>query len=114
MNSWIHSALKQVKNNIFNEDRYDLSIDRLEILISLSHAHHEKDSNYRYWIPPGLFFYRTKNRERILREIEESMTKHSNKSPYVKSGIFGETVEECLKEFATFKEFVSKNRSRGW
>jgi hypothetical protein len=114
MNSWIHSALKHVKNNILNENRYDLSFDRLEILISLSHAHHEKDSDYEYWIPPGLFFYRTENRERILREIEESITKHSNESPYIKSGIFGETFEECLKEFETFKEFVSTIRSRGW
>ena len=109
MNSWIHSALKQVKNNILNEDRYNLTFDKLEILISLNHAHHEKYSNHAYyWVPLGLFFYRTKNMKRILREIEESMTLHSNESPYVNSGIFGETVEECRQEFATFKEYISR------
>lgn len=109
LNDWLHAALRQhTKRLIPNEDRYTFVFDKLEMLMALGYAHHAKRTYDRYWAPPGAFCYRRENRERVLQEIEESMAKLKGESPFVKSGIFGETAEACVQGLTAFKEFASK------
>lgn len=114
LNDWLHAALRQTtKRLIPNEDRYTLVFDKLEILMALGYAYHEKQPKDAYWAPPGAFVYRSQNRDRVLQEIEESMSRLKGESPFVKCGIFGETVEACTQGLAAFKDFVSTS-GRSW
>ena len=113
LNDWIHGALRPHAERIIpDNDRYTLVFDKLEILMALSYAHHEADrSSEMYWAPPGAFGYRSANCNSILREMEESFSAEGNTSPFVRSGVFGETVEDCKQGLAALKNFVSK---LGW
>ena len=95
----------------YSSEQYDLAFDKLEILMALSYAYHDDEKAepwYRYWTPLGSFVDRPQTKERILREIEESISTRQQESPYVKSGIFGETPEQCAVSIEKFKEFVRK------
>ena len=108
-NDWIQAAMRQYTGNTtFNSEQYDLMFDKLEILMALSCAHHEKRAEGQYWAPLGSFVLRFKTRERILREIEESISTLQHDSPFVRGGIFGETPDECAVSIEQFKESARK------
>ena len=113
LNDWIHNALRPHAECIIpDNDHYTLIFDKLELLMALSYAHHKADqSSERYWGPPGAFGYRSANCNSILREMEESLSAEGNISPFVRSGVFGETAEDCKQDLAALKIFVSR---LGW
>lgn len=112
LSDWIQTAVRQyMSNTAYNTEQYDLAFDKLEILMALSYAYHaEKKAEpwYRYWAPLGSFVYRSRTRERITGEIEGSISTLQHDSPYVRSGIFGDTPEECAASIQQFREFVTK------
>lgn len=112
LNEWIQAALQQYMSNaVFNSEQYDLAFDKLEILMALSYAFHDDkkaETWYRYWTPLGSYVYRSRTRERVIREIEESIVTRQHESPFVRSGIFGETADECAASIQQFKEFVPR------
>ena len=111
LNDWIHDTLRPYAERIIPDDnRYTRVFDKLEILMALGCAH--KDPDERYWAPPGAFGYRDDNRNRIMREIEESLASMHDESQYVTSGIFGATAEECNQGLTKLKEFIPKLRWR--
>ena len=97
-----------------DNNRYTFVFDKLEILMALSYAHHKKNwssdmqSSDLYWVPPGAFGYRFENRNQILQEIGESLSKKRDESPFVTCGIFGETAEACEQGLAALEQFISK------
>ena len=115
LNDWIHNTLRPYAERIIpDNDRYTLIFDKLEILMALSFAHHkgnwssDMNSFELYWAPPGAFGYRRENKTRIMREIEESLSKKQDESPFVMSGIFGETGEDFKQGLAALEQFISK------
>ena len=106
-NDWIHDTLRRYMSKIAsNSQQYNLVFDKLEILLALSYAYQEKRSEGSYWAPLGSYIYRHQNRNQILEEIEGSILALQHESPFVRSGIFGETLEECMASVAKFREFV--------
>lgn len=111
LNDWLHEALrKPVERVISNKDRYTLAFDKLEVMMALGYAHHAKRTKDWYWVPPGAFGYRSENRERVLLEIEQSLSGKGRDSPFVTSGIFGDSVEACTDALTAFREFTGKIR----
>ena len=115
LNEWIHDTLRpHAERIILGNDRYTFVFDKLEILMALSYAHHKGQwssdwkSIKHYWTPLGAFGYRTDNRTRIMREIEESISTKQGESKFVTCGIFGNTAEACNAGLAALEEFVSK------
>ena len=119
LNDWIHDTLRPHAERIIpDNDRYTFVFDKFEILMALSYAHHKGQwssdwkSIEHYWVPHGAFGYRKENRTRIMREIEESLSKKQEKSPFVMSGMFGETADDCKRGLAALEQFVPK--LNGW
>ena len=112
LNDWIHETLQPYTERfIHGDNRYTLVFDKLEILMALGCAYRGDREPEWYWAPPGAFGYRTDNKDRIFKEIGESLSTMQNESPYVKSGIFGETAEECKQGLADLEAFIPK---LGW
>ena len=112
LNDWIHEFLwEYTSNTILNYKRYELIFDKLETLIALSYAHHERRPEGLYWAPLSSFMYRHQNRREILGEIEESIDTFQSQSPFVKAGIFGDTAEDCLQSLRDLESFVSQLRT---
>ena len=116
LNDWIHDALRPYAERIIRgNERYTLAFDKLEILMSLSYAHHKgkwsldiNSLDERYWAPPGAFGYRSKNSRSIIQEIEESLSTKHDESPFVTSGIFGTTAEDCGRGLTALEKFISR------
>ena len=109
LNDWIHDTVRSHAERIIPEkNRYTLVFDKLEILFALNYAHKPIRSSKTYWAPPGAFGYRYRyaNRIPILQEIEESLSTMKAESPYVTSGIFGDTVEQCQQGVEDLEQFI--------
>ena len=106
-NEWIHEAIRPHSEHIIHDNsRYALVFDRLEILMALNYAYKVDRPPERYWAPSGGFAHRIDNRDEVFKEIEESLSSMQEKSPFVTSGIFGETVEKCEKEVTDLRDFL--------
>lgn len=109
MNDWLYNLLREpLKNLIPNETRYELTFDKLEVLMALGCAFHDKRAGDNFWAPPGAFGYRKENCHRIIAEIEESVTKDGDKSIFVTSEIFGLSSNACTNTLNDFKGFIAK------
>ncbi len=106
LNDWVHQLLRPHLPRI-SDEKYALTFDKLEVLIALSYAYHQ-DPRYFYWAPLGSYIYRTPIRENIIGDMEKSISTLEEESPYVKSGIFGKTSEECTSSIEQFKTFVDE------
>ncbi len=105
LNIWLYNALRQYAKRIIpSDDEYMLVFDKLEILIALGYAYRERLN----WVPRGVFIYRDENRHRVLQEIKESTSALQEQSPFVKSGIFGETVEQCSQSLKFFNVSLAR------
>lgn len=109
LNDWLHENLRgHIKHLIPSDSRYTLVFDKLEILMALGYAHHAKRTKDWYWAPSGAFGYRTENRDRIWQEIQQSISSNGDQSPFVRSGIFGDSAEECTQALAAFGGFLEE------
>lgn len=109
LNDWLFDLFKSIAGRMVgDEERYTLNFDRFEILMALGAGNRKERSWGGYWAPPGCFGYRHRNRQRILSEIRKSLQDDGNESPYVKSGIFGTTAEQCEAEIGKLTDFISQ------
>lgn len=109
LNDWLHDALRKPADRLIpNNERYTLVFDKLEIMMALGYAHHAKRTKDWYWAPPGAFGYRSDNRSRVLQEVEQSISSKGDQSPFVTSGIFGDSAESCTQALTAFREFIAK------
>ena len=110
LNDWIHDALRpHAARVVLDDTRYTFVFDKLETLIALAYTHVHSG---QAWPPLGAFGYREENRERIVKEITESLSSRLDDSPFVKCGIFGDTGEVCRQRLDTLLGFVG--RARWW
>ena len=106
LNDWIHDTLRESAKSILPVDsQYTLAFDKLEILIALAGADTRPLSGH-YWAPPGAYGYRHQTRERVIREIEESIKAMRSQSPFVSCGLFGEDEDACLQSLQSLRDFI--------
>ncbi|TDM05097.1 MAG: hypothetical protein C4K60_20090 [Ideonella sp. MAG2] len=111
LNDWLHALLQpRFRSFIPSESRFAYAFDRLEVLMALSYAYYAKRDKDWYWVPPGCYGYRRDNLDRILKELRSSIESLGDKSPYVRSGIFGHSAEECSAGIDAFATWVPKLR----
>ncbi|WP_295405702.1 hypothetical protein [uncultured Thiocystis sp.] len=82
--------------------------------MALGHNYNDKNSKDWYWVPLGRYAYNHDNRTRIFNEISESISSQGNESIYVKSGIFGQSEDECTKVMEDFKGWVKEHGGSFW
>ena len=111
LNDWIHDALRRHGGRIIAEDsRYTFVFDELEILMALNYIHVDSRESLDIWAPLGAFGHRRETRDRILQVIETSLSGRGD-SPFVQSGIFGDTAEVCRQRLAELQKVVG---TAGW
>ncbi len=106
LNERLHVLLQPQLRSFIPESRFTYAFDRLEVLIALSYACHAKLGTG--WGPPGCYGYRKDSLDRFLKELRSSLKSLGDESPYVKSGIFGHSAEECIKGVDAFEAWVPK------
>lgn len=108
LNDWLHNTLRESVGEWFSSnDEYTLAFDTVEILLALSFGKHVSAND---WRPPGCYGYRHGNFELVIGDLRNSFDKFAEDSPYVKSGLFGSSVAECLEQIKVLSEFFGKIR----
>ena len=116
LNDWLHDELrKYMKYLTVSDNRYTLMFDKLEVLISLScifQKNQSRENMWGRWVPVGSFLYRRENRDRVIQDIQNSIRDFGEDSVFVKCGIFGDTVDECLQSISFLMQFIDSNAIR--
>ena len=111
LHHWVHRALREhLRPLILDDERYDLVFDQLETVASLAFPHLENQPNLGRWFPLGTFLLRPQNGQRVLDEMANSILDSGAQSPWVQSGIFGESAQQCQENISTFKTFFNEMR----
>lgn len=106
LSEWLFTYLRPHFRQLLPTDiNYQMIFDHLEILIGLAFGS-RKQGLMGYWASPGCFNYRTDTRTRILKQIEDSISRLGDHSPYVSSNLFGDTSEVCRTQIDEFKNFM--------
>ena len=109
LSRWVHRALREYLSPLIQDDeRYDLIFDQIEILTSLGFAHLENQLRLGTSFPFGTFLLRPENGQRILDELSNSISETGSQSPWVQSGIFGDSPEQCEESLLSFKTFFNQ------
>lgn len=116
LSDWLFSLLKsKVKGIVPSEARFTLAFDKLEVLMALGHANRAKRADgWPYWAPTGAYGYRHDNRGRILNEIQGSLDSLGDKSPYVRSNIFGNSATDCKAALEAFTNWAQEFHRSWW
>jgi hypothetical protein len=96
-----------LQNKLKKDSRSDAKA--IEILLALSFGKH---AGTHAWRPPGCYGYRTGNFELVIGDIKNSIDTFAEDSPYIKSGLFGNSVAECLEQIKALSEFSGQLRWR--
>ncbi len=112
LNDWLHALLQpRFRSLISSEARFSYGFDQFEILMALSFAHHAKRAEgWPYWVPLGCYGYRRDSLERILKEMQFSIENLGDNSPYVRSGIYGHSADQCIVGINSFADWVRELR----
>lgn len=111
LSDWILAWAEPITRRHFpTKKSLEHAFDKFEIIMALAYGARSGRSPEWYWAPPGAFGYRTDNRQKILAEIDASITKFDKASPYVATNLFGETAEVCRAQIAALNEFIPKLR----
>ena len=107
---WLRNALKRVTKPAAKEsDRHTYLFDTLDILIALNYIFQNRDNGRLYQgLPLGAYCNRTNSWLKIIDEIINSLETISNESPFVASGLFGGSVEECRHIVSVFEDRLIK------
>ena len=110
LNEWMFGVLRTPLRTVLPDDgAYERAFVELEILLALSYATRKVDAweiakGVRY-CPPGRFLY-GRGGQRVREKIDRSIAEEGDSSPYVTSGIFGNTASECRERLSGFAEYT--------
>ena len=109
LNVWIHDLLQpKFSSQIPSSVKFTCTFDKLEVLLALNYAYRTNKAKELFWGPPGCYGYRKENLQRILKELDDTLTDYGDKSPYILSQIFGTSVAECRARIDSLREMVPK------
>lgn len=109
LSEWMYQTCRPLFNRLIpNDARFTYVFDKFEILMALSFGKHSDREPSWHWVPVGAFGYRHNTRKKILEEIENSLAKKGNNSPFVTSSLFGDTIAQCREQIELLNGFVKK------
>ena len=110
-NDWLCESLrKQTMDLIPSDARYEWAFDRTEVLLALGCGWRMNEPS-EPWFPVGCFVYRNKTFQATVREIEESLEKEGESSPYVRFNFVGRGSKDGLECLKSFCDFVGRVRT---
>lgn len=110
MNDWLYQSMrKHTVEFIPSDARYQRAFDRTEVLLALGCGRISERSEP--WFPVGCFVYRNKTLQATVREIEESLRKDGDSSPYVRVNLLGRNAKDGLALLGSFCKFVQRVRN---
>lgn len=110
INRWLQKALNPLfQKYIHTPSSFDDLFLKFEVLIGLGYLHQERSAGRSIdWAPEGIYILQDSKRIQFLDEINSSISRLSQDSPFVKSEIFGKSVEECFQVLHFFTSWSTR------
>ena len=105
LSSWMLQTLRpHVAPVVPDDSQYTLLFHKLEVLLSLGYIHAYPDHG---WAPIGPVGYHRRNPiDRVVQEIDTSLSAKGDSSPFAKCGIFGGTKEICTQRLTSLRSLA--------
>ena len=106
LNSWMLQTLRpHVAPVVPDDSQYTLLFHKLQVLLALGYIHTYPD---RGWAPIGpIGHFRKSPNDRIVQEIDTSLSAKGHDSPFARCGIFGDTKEVCTQRLTSLRELIA-------
>ncbi|MDE2905802.1 MAG: SIR2 family protein [Acidobacteriota bacterium] len=102
LNKSVRNCLRPHAESIVpDKTRYTWVVDKLEILLTLGYVHTQAGTH-----PRDAFWYFQENGQPILNDIEKSLSSKRDESGFVRSNIFGNTADECLRRLEQVRKLI--------
>ena len=113
VSDWLFQSLRSHTTALIrSETRYEHLFDRLEVLLALGCGLRMNENRQEHpWFPFGCFIYRNLTFQSTVREVEESINRDGNDSPFVRHKLVGDRAEDALANLKSFCDFVSSVRN---
>ena len=106
LNCWVEDCLrKQARKVLPDEGRFIELFDKLEILLALA-LPSTVTGVVGDWSPIGCFYWRGETRDRFLAELRQSLVEEQTDSPFIRSGVLGNTPEDGLTDIEVLERRI--------
>ena len=110
LNTWVREKLRpHVAPIAPDERRYALMFDKLQVLLALGYIHADPKHGWAP-LPPGGHPVKSPF-DRVIQEIDTSLSSKGDNSPFAKCAIFGDTSKACTQRLTELKNLIA---TRGW
>ena len=112
LNDWLYQSLRPHTTMLIpSAKRFERVFDRMEVLLALGCGVRENEHRQEWpSFPFGCFVYRQSTFLETVREIEESLYREGNDSPFVRYRLAGHLAEDALVNLGSFRDFVGRVR----
>ena len=119
LNDWM---FRELRSNLLDDSAYERAFDEFEMLLALNGATRMASLSIGRgvdWHLPGRYLYHGRpaivaKTDRMLAEIDKSITDEGDSSPYVANRIFGNTASECRDRLLALSQYIRHMRSTLW
>lgn len=109
LNEWIADLhWLEFGSQFASKTEFELQFDWIEIIMAVAYHKLCPPIFNLQFHPLGPYKYRNKNREQIFQEIKSSLETQGDKSPYVRTGLFGKSAEEVAQGLTALDAYVSR------
>ena len=114
MNEWLFRSLREHTTAVMRLDRnHERAFDRMEVLMTFGCGlQMDKSRRDRPWFPIGRFAYREGASDATLLEIEESLDKEGDTSPFVRDNFVGDNAADGLEFYKSLLHFIARVRNQ--
>lgn len=111
VNNWMEETLFNfVGDEFVSRSEFEDHFDWVEIVLAIACRQSRATTQPRDWFPPATFGYRSAGLESVTARINTSLDELDERSPYVLSGLFGATTQECREAVVALNQFVPNLR----
>ena len=114
LNDWIYETLYPLVGTTIPSDQYTICFDRFEVIVALNYIQQAQAAGWADWFPGGRFIHQSENREAILQELKDSIAARGAESPFLQTGLLGETQALSEQTLKMFEEGVQKWQWGAW
>lgn len=115
LNDWLAEHFwREFGGEFDSREHFDFSFDWVEVVLAIANHKLCPPAFNLDFHPPGRYCYRDQGCKRVLQAWRSSLTAESERSPYVTSRLFGDSVSEVGEAVSAFESWAEHLNRQWW